>query len=306
MQAPRQPLLAYDFIPCAENGTWHLLAVQLVLVKWLHSLQDPISPEPSDPSSDYFEPWAPPGPPHLRRARSPCSSPTVLSSPHPFPRGPFKKTPGRRGKAGSKARDADPEGRGGAGGGACVLRACAFWRRRRRRSRGRRRRRRAEPEPEPRPRGGRRRRRRWRRRRTGGVSEGRGAGAGPGGSGGRGSAPPGLRRLVSPVSPRLPLPPPRSLGVRGGGPGARPAGGARARGGPAAAARAGVNHARGPSGSPVAGPAGDGREGPGPGVGEKEDIVSPTLQLPEVSWPKPISLAISPDTVPSSLATQEM
>lgn len=85
-----------------------------------------------------------------------------------------------------------------------MLRACAFWRRRRRlRSRGRRRRR-AEPEQEPRPRGGRRWRRRWRRRRTGGVSEGRGARVGPRGSGGRGSAEPGLRRLMSPVSPLAP------------------------------------------------------------------------------------------------------
>lgn len=99
-----------------------------------------------------------------------------------------------------------PTRRGGAGlgGVACVLRACAFWRRRRR-SRGRcRRRRRAEPEQEPRPSGGRRRRRRWRRRRTGGVSEGRGAGAGLRRSGGRGSAEPGLRRLLLPVSPLAP------------------------------------------------------------------------------------------------------
>lgn len=56
----------------------------------------------------------------------------------------------------------------------------------------------------------------------------------------------------------------------------------------------------------MAGPAGDGREGPGQGVGEKEDIVSPTLQLPEVSWHKPISLAVSSDTVPSPLTAQEM
>lgn len=56
----------------------------------------------------------------------------------------------------------------------------------------------------------------------------------------------------------------------------------------------------------MAGPAGDGREGPGPGVGEKEDIVSPTLRLPEVSWHEPASFAISPDTVPSRLAPREV
>lgn len=89
-----------------------------------------------------------------------------------------------------------------------------------------------------------------------------------------------MRRLCRRSVPWLPLLPPRSLGVRGGGPGAWPAGGAGAPGGPVAAARARANHARGPSRSTVAGPAGDGREGPGPGVGEKEDIVSPHPPTP--------------------------
>lgn len=124
----------------------------------------------------------------------------------------------------------------------------------------------------------------------------------PEGARGAGRTSPGRGGSCRWSVPWLPLPPPCSLGVRGGGPGAWPAGGARTWGGPAAATGAGANHARGPSRSTVAGPAGEGREGPGPGVGEKEDIVSPTLQLPEVSWHKPISLSISRDTVPSPLA----
>lgn len=73
------------------------------------------------------------------------------------------------------------------------------------------------------------------------VPEGAG-GAGRPNRGGGGSC----RRSVA----WLPLPPPRSVGVRGGGPGAWPAGGAGDLGGPAAA-RTRASHARGPTRSTV-------------------------------------------------------
>lgn len=97
-----------------------------------------------------------------------------------------------------------------------------------------------------------------------------------------------------PVSPGLPPPVLLRLGsrVRGGGPGAWPAGGAGARGRPCRCRRGRSRpRPRTEPGRLVAGPAGDGREGPGPGVEEKEDIVSRTLQAPEVSRHRPVSLA---------------
>ena len=185
--------------------------------------------------SRIFEPFLisfPASPLHYPAQAKSRSSPLlprgILSSSTSFLRGPFKRTPESRGEGGAETLQT-PTRRGGAelGGGACVLRACAFWRLRRRCSRGRyRRRRRVEPEQEPRPRGGRRRRRRWRRCRTGGVSEGRGAGAGPRGSEGRGSDESGPRRLLSPVSPLAP--PSSSVFPRC--PGRRPGGLAGGRG----------------------------------------------------------------------------
>lgn len=114
-----------------------------------------------------------------------------------------------------------------------------------------------------------------------------------------------MRRLLPPVSP--PAPPSFSalLGVRGGGPGAWPAGGARARGGPAAAAAAGANHARGRSRSTVAGPAGDGREGPGRVWERKRTLCPPPCNSRRCHGTSPFP-SPSPRPVPSPRAAWAM